>query len=288
MTAARFMVKVYFVKGLNMGTERFVWNDKLIIADAGSEYGNVAEIRFFNDKKISEISKFTFDSDTDAEIMCLMTIFLACFRLVNENIDLELTEELISSYTVNSFEDFKTSSSGLTKEWSDTDFPKIPEKYCREALTNTVPLFEKIIKNIDFKQKDPLVTILPFFQQIQYENNSKSLIDLVIVLETLVCENENYLKLKFASRTSSLIQTSPEEEEMNFELLKEIYNLRSRTVHKAEISQNKHSEEYFLANMYLEKIVKRALLKYVELVDSGLTKKQIISQLDSAGIYDGT
>lgn len=37
----------------------------------------------------------------------------------------------------------------------------------------------------------------------------------------------------------------------------------------------------------LVNIVRRALLKYIELTDSGLTKKQIIAQLDSAGIYHG-
>jgi len=41
------------------------------------------------------------------------------------------------------------------------------------------------------------------------------------------------------------------------------------------------SEEYTGARMYLENIVRRALLEYIKFADSGLTKKQIIKQLDS-------
>ena len=67
---------------------------------------------------------------------------------------------------------------------------------------------------------------------------------------------------------------------MNFELLIEIYNLRSELVHGSKISYDNYSEECFVAMTYLEKIVRRALLEYVKLIDSGLSKKQIIKQLD--------
>ena len=152
--ASGFMVQVYYVEGLTMGKERFVWNDRLIFTDAGAEHGNIAEVRVFIDKEIHEISEFTSDSETTAESMHLVTIFLACFHLVNENTGIMLVEDEAFGYSVNSFEDFKTGSSGMAKDWSDGDWSIIPEKYTLNYLTNTVPLFEKVIKNMNFKQKN--------------------------------------------------------------------------------------------------------------------------------------
>ena len=277
-------VQLWYIDGLNMGKEKFVWNDKLMFTSVGAEGGNVAEVRILIDKPVLEIDKkSSLESGIELEGTLLLTIFLACFRLVNKNLDLVLNQKETYSYSVTDVEDFKSNLQITMLHRVDSDLPQHPIEDCKKYLTNTIPLFEKVIKNIDFKQnksKNPLAISLPLFYRVTNEDELKSIIDFVVVLESLVCENEKELKYKLASRTASLIQTSSKDTKSEFEFLKEIYRLRSELIHGSYISLDMFSEEFTGTQMYLEQIVRRALLEYIELVDSGLSKKQIVEQLD--------
>jgi len=267
-----------------MGKEKFVWNDKLMVTAAGIEGGNVAEIRIFIDRPFPEINKSSFDSGIDIEGIILLNVFLSCFRLINNHLDLILNQRESSGYSVTDVEDFKLNLQATMLHRVDSDLPKHSVEDCKKYLKNTIPLFEKIVKNIEFKQnksKNPLAISLSLFERIKNEDDLKSIVDYVVVLESLLCENEKNLKLKIASRTSSLIQTNSKDKSSVFEFLKEIYHIRSELIHGSDISFDSFSEEFTGARMQLEKIVRSALLEYIDLVDSGLTKKQIIKQLDS-------
>ena len=54
MKEPQFHVMTYEIKGLNIGTEQFVWNDKLLIKDAGTENRNIAEVRIFIDRPMPD------------------------------------------------------------------------------------------------------------------------------------------------------------------------------------------------------------------------------------------
>jgi len=124
---------------------------------------------------------------------------------------------------------------------------------------------------------------LPLFQRIR-KDGLESIIDYVTVLESLVCENEGELKFKFALRTTLLVEKDVNKRKPTFETLKEIYNYRSKLVHGSDISFDLFSEDDYGVVFWLEIISKHALLEYIELVSSGLSKKEIIAKLDAMAL----
>ena len=39
----KYHAKVFYIKGLNLGDKRFVWNDKLLLINSGEQSPNIAE-----------------------------------------------------------------------------------------------------------------------------------------------------------------------------------------------------------------------------------------------------
>ena len=158
-----------------------------------------------------------------------------------------------------------------------------PVEQCKKFLENTAPLFDKVMKNMVFKQrnaKNPLSISLPLFQRITYRG-IETIIDYATVLESLVCENEGELRYKFSLRISLLIDKDPEKRKDTFEFLKQIYSIRSNLIHGSEINIEGFLDDDYGIILHLESIVNHALLVYIELVYSGLSKKDIIAKLDS-------
>ena len=286
MEEPKFHVRTYYVNGLNIGKTSFIWNDKLLFRDGGSEYGNIAEVHIFIDRPIPEVNNKFDELHSVREGNLIIGIFLACFRLVNKNLELILDQSDISSYSVYDIEDFKSGNYITIHNNTEVDLPKHPEENCKKYLTDTIPLFEKVIKKIDLKQKqqkNPLSIALPRFQRIEDEN-IESIIDYVTVLESLVCENEGELKFKFALRISLLVEKDSRERRSTFEALKEIYNYRSKLVHGSEIPLDLYDDDNYGIILWLQKITGNALLEYIELVYSGLSKKEIIAKLDTMAL----
>ncbi len=182
-------------------------------------------------------------------------------------------------------QDFKTEKSYVDFE-DISELAEYPVDQCKKFLENTPPLFDKVMKNMVFKQrnaKNPLSISLPLFQRIT-NSGIETIIDYVTVLESLVCENESELRYKFALRTSLLIDKDPEKRKETFEFLKQIYSIRSNLIHGSEINIEGFLDDNFGTIMILEGIVTRALLEYIELVYSGLSKKEIIAKLDSMAL----
>lgn len=144
-----------------------------------------------------------------------------------------------------------------------------------------IPLFEKVIKHIQFNQKksNPLLVSLPLFYRIE-GLDIENVIDYCTILESLVCQNESELKFKFALRTSLLVEMPEMNKKEVFGFLKDVYNIRSKLVHGSEISLQMFSSENATTLWTLENIVAIALGEYIELVDSGYSKQQIIEKLD--------
>ena len=286
MKEPQFHIITYHIKGLNIGKEPFVWNNKLLIKDAGDEYGNIAEARIFMDKPIPDLE----DDSSEREGMLLISVFLACFKLVNSNLDVILEKTDFSSHSAYEIEELWSEYPYIKFISPYYDSPKHPENNCKKYLKDTIPLFEKIVQKIDYTQKNkknPLSISLPLFQRIR-DDGLNSIIDYVTILESLVCENEGELRFKFALRTTLLVEKELKKRESTFESLKEIYNYRSKLVHGSDISFDLSSEDNnYGAIMWLESICKRALLEYIELVSSGLSKQKIIKKLDMMALGNG-
>jgi len=289
-----YHARTFYVEGIDMGKERFVWNDKLMFMDARTKNGNIAEVHIFLERPIPNLKKETREGlnqyyKDDMECMHLLSIFLACFKLSNNKPNYpKINRSMHGGHPLKSKEDFKNHPQNRNP-FLNTMRSKEPVKDNIRDLKNSIPLFEKVLKNVKFEkqQKNPLGISLPIFERIN-SISIESVIDYSTVLESLVCENEGELKYKFALRTSLLVESDYKKRKEIFDFLKNIYKIRSGLVHGSEVSLEMFSREHANLVLALESIVRCALREYIELTYSGLSKKEIIEKLDAKalGMHD--
>ena len=282
-----FHAKVFYIKGLHLGNERFVWNGKLLLISSGERSSNIAEAHILFDTPMPEFGQRDErkQEKDHIESVHFLSIFLACFRLVNDHSELELDSSQSMEHPVKSIEEFKTEESYVDFE-DISELAEYPVEQCKKFLENTALLFDKVMKNMVFKQrnaKNPLSISLPLFQRIT-DRGIETIIDYTTVLESLVCENEGELRYKFSLRISLLIDKDPEKRKDTFEFLKQIYSIRSNLIHGSEINIEGFLDDDYGIILRLESIVNHALFEYIELVYSGLSKKDVIAKLDSMAL----
>ncbi|PIN83460.1 MAG: hypothetical protein COV65_03495, partial [Nitrosopumilales archaeon CG11_big_fil_rev_8_21_14_0_20_33_24] len=160
---------------------------------------------------------------------------------------------------IKNIEDFRTYRR-KNNPFVNTKIEKEPVEDNIRDIENTIPLFEKVIKHIQFNQKrsNPLLVALPLYHRID-GLDIENVIDYCTILESLVCQNESELKFKFALRTSLLVDIADMERKEVFEFLKSVYNIRSKLVHGSDVSLNMFSTENANILLNLENIVAIAL-----------------------------
>ena len=144
MNKPKFHALIYHVKGLNMGTEKFIWNDKLLFTDAGAEDGNIAEARVLIDRPMPEVSDDHGHFNSEREGILILSLFLACFRIINKNLDLTISRPIFSGHSVYDMEDFKKNDEPILFNDLYTDLPKHPEEYCKKYLLDTIHYLKKL------------------------------------------------------------------------------------------------------------------------------------------------
>jgi len=50
-----YHARTFYIEGLDLGEERFVWNNKLMIMDGGTKNGNIAVAHVLLERSISDI-----------------------------------------------------------------------------------------------------------------------------------------------------------------------------------------------------------------------------------------
>lgn len=114
METTKFHALTFYVEGINMGDERFVWNDKLMFLDAGTQSGNVAEAHVLIDRPIAihdeDTKKYVKQHTQDTrEGKHFLSIFLACYKLSVEKIRYpRLNHTMSGGHPIKNIEDFKT------------------------------------------------------------------------------------------------------------------------------------------------------------------------------------
>ena len=290
MTSKRGLhVITFHVEGLNLKNEKFVWNDKMIFRDGKTELDNVAEVHVlikkpfpesFSDKDLKK------DEENREEALLIVGIFLGCFKLVNPSADIEWNLSEMGAYSVESTKSFKTMDSTETL-WSPmhSEYPTPPVKLCLNNLQKTVPLFEKVMQSKHMRKKqyldnNPLAGSLSLYQKIT-ETQTEVLIEYVRVIESLLCKNETRIKKKFAKRTSQLIEQDLQKRKDIYEFLKSVYEIRSDLIHGSDIVLDEGTEEETGVVLSMDAITRKVLMRYIDLIDSGLNKEQIIQRLDN-------
>lgn len=283
--------RTYYVEGLNLEDERFIWNDKLMFIDAGTESGNIAEAHILFDHPIvndfEDREKYLKQHFHDQkEGKHILSIFLACYKLSIERMYYPRINHVMSGgHPIKNIEDFRTYKRN-NNPFVNCEWKKEPVEDNIRDLKLTIPLFEAVIKHINFNQKktNPLLVSLPLYQRIDEDLDIENVIDYCTVLESLICENESELKFKFALRTSLLVEMPDMTKKEVFEFLKNVYKIRSNLVHGSDVSLQMFSSEHANTIFYLKNIVEIALVTYIELIDTGLNKKDIIGKLDDTAL----
>ena len=114
------------------------------------------------------------------------------------------------------------------------------------------------------------------------------LIDLMIACEALVLDGENVKGDNIARRVGKLQkQKMPHLEKEAIDNLKLAYRLRNDAVHDGEFSPERLAKEVPFADrflMYIEQFLRIGMTNYIELMNQGQSKKQIIQYLDGPQI----
>ena len=216
MTSKRGLHAItFYVEGLNLKNEKFVWNDKMIFKDGKTELGNVAEVHVLIKKPFpkslsgKDLKK---DEENWKEALLIVGIFLGCFKLVNPSADIKWNLSEMEAYSVESIKSFKTMDSTETL-WSPmhSEYPTPPVKLCLNNLQKTVPLFEKVMQSKHMRKKqyldnNPLAGSLSLYQKIT-ETQTEVLIEYVRMIELLLCKNETRIKKKVCQKNITVNRT---------------------------------------------------------------------------------
>jgi hypothetical protein len=107
------------------------------------------------------------------------------------------------------------------------------------------------------------------------------IIEYSVAMESLLLEQEAELSLRFALRCAVLLAGSREKLEP-WNTAKKFYKMRSMAVHASEKGKNLAASDAETARIFLY----QCLIRYMDLVNDGLTKKDIIALLDQALLSD--
>lgn len=107
------------------------------------------------------------------------------------------------------------------------------------------------------------------------------IIEYSVAMESLLLEHEAELSLRFALRCAALLAGTSEKLEP-FDMAMGIYKMRSMATHASKKGKNLTSSDAETARQFLYK----CLIRYMDLLNGGLTKKSIISLLDQAILSD--
>jgi hypothetical protein len=107
------------------------------------------------------------------------------------------------------------------------------------------------------------------------------IIEYSVAIESLLLEQEAELSLRFALRCAVLLAGSGAKLDP-WNTAKNIYKMRSMAVHASEKGKNLATSDAETARLFLY----QCLIRYMTLVNGGLTKKDIIALLDQALLSD--
>lgn len=167
--------------------------------------------------------------------------------------------------------------------WNNDNFPRVDI----DEIKNVGVIFNQLIKNENNKL---IIASRRLMNSYLRDNEEDSIIDIIIALELLLCDNEkseitHRLSLRLAKLFSMFIENV--DPIFVFENVKKIYDYRSAIVHgntkintKREIklhTENKPIKTVTLANDYLREII-LILLKHPEYIDPKNIDKKMIEK----------
>ena len=278
------------IDGLNLGDKIFNYKNKLFFSHSKTHAENISSAFVLIDRPLSIgeggqawESEENRQRAKDAEdALNMISIFLACYNLVNEFHTLKIVFDSPSGFTINREEEIMLwVKSGGPSHLLESHKPKLSEAKTINSLNRTIPFFEKVgtIQSRSKKELNALQTALINFQRsIQNEDTQQDLLRLVTSIEAILGSKKNQRKI-FASRASKFIESDGIKQKQIFDELYKLYKVRSKTTH-GEITSSYPYNEYLKFKLYLEPIARKVLVKFIELGAKGKKLNEILKEID--------
>lgn len=279
-TSFPFQLKTCEIDGLNMEDTIFNYKNKLLFAHSKDADENITNAFVVLDRPLSlphgganwlpENMPHTTDN---VEALNLVGVFLACFHLVNDKSMPIIAFDSPNGFSLRTPEEaieHAKMGGGYRSEIKSRQVKMAVKETCG-SLEKTVPLFEKVYNIMEKNKKKAnrlVIALLVYHRAMQNKGVLQDFIDLVTIIEALLCDKED-LTYKFALRTTILVETDRSKMRKLFENLKQIYSARSKLVHGSDMTLFPYAD-YLKHKDFLVPIVKVMIQKYIELQSSGV------------------
>lgn len=294
-----YQLRQFLIDGVNLGDEIVHWNDRVIFGRHKSAPENIttASIIIPQLEKISGDGKSldlyaTEMSRDDALALFPLTVFFACYHLVNSNMQKPIIEQskfqmpiiaksmssAITPVEIKNAAHIFGGSGVIPNRQSIRN--KLSNEESTKAMKETLPLFDKVmsIYNGELRLDELTIALSVYQRAIQEGDHLKDFLDLVIVLEALFSEGDGEISHKIAERTSIFSESDVKNRKDTFKKLKKIYNARSQLVHGKDLSFDRFGE-YHSFKVSLIPIVQSSLFHYIEERSDGKSKDAILDHL---------
>jgi hypothetical protein len=172
---------------------------------------------------------------------------------------------------------------GLPNNWDL--WMQLPYIFHDEEIDEIVKLRNEIqsLYSNPTKSKFIFSAIDRFMTSYEQDRFEDKILDLMISLEALLQTDIAELKFKLAVRTATFLETDPKLQNLVYKIIKEGYNVRSKTAHGVDLPKIIiDGKEFTLKNLTLviEEIVRRTIKEFIKRINLNDNRKSIIEKLD--------
>lgn len=271
-------VFAFLVDGLNVDENGFNWKNRLILTNNAKKTPRIALAVVLVDKKEDL-------NETQEVAYHILTLFLTCYQLLHEINPYVLNGFVYTSKNFPSEESVFPYASGLA--YSTHYEPQVQPELESEVMAKiqtTLPTFETVMTVVDSRKMPSLETALVMYNRsFKTMESIEDLIGMVTVLEALFSDSNSEITYKVALRTAIMIKDKMTNTRDTFDMVKEIYDKRSKLVHGSMVPI-RFRKELIPLRMRAETYASLSLLNYIELVGKGMSKNEIIKMLDDRAL----
>jgi len=297
MNESKYQIRSYPIDGINLDDSIINWKNKVFFGRHKTMPENISHgysISF--GPSLTDVDGMPLEdwargwSKSDAEGIWPILLFFACYHIINPKRRMPIISKTISSAISTSSLEKDAANvyghSGAINPNTKTKRNKMTHDESFQAMTNTIPLFDKVMSKYENKplKMTPLIVALLLYQRAMEEDDHlKDFLDLVMVLEALFNDGEGEITFKLAQRTSNFAESDPNKRRELFDKLKKTYKARSLLVHGTDLDLDRYSDYHDHKN-FLIPIVQKCLLNYIEKNSKDISKEEIIKELDNIAL----
>ncbi len=283
----KVLYRLFRIDGLNVDSSGFNWKNRFYFTNSKLPDKHTATAYVKTQRSLQDpiYTKDVRQQDKDiGEILQLLSIFFACYGLVNNQylpkIDItgssgsEIEEDQFSLDNLHFWIGIDNPTGYGTMSITDT----------MKCLNNTVPLFDKVMKILEEQRQDHKldVALVMYYRSAITLEGMEGFIDIITALEALYSK-KGTSSHQIAMRASIFTETEYSKRREIFDFLKEAYKARNKLVHGSDVSLEFISD-YRIYQSGVSSILKKSLLRYIDLASSGKSKSDIIKYIEDIAL----